>query len=169
MSTALYIGRFQPFHNGHLQAVKDILQHHSKIIIALGSSQESNTAENPWSYDERKAMINAVMKKEGIKNNREYTILAVPDINHHAQWVEHVCRCVGKFDVMYTGSALTKKLFSEKGFVIADLPRHGEISASEIRKRIIEGMNRKEFVPKEVVPFVEKKTALIKKLSIKAE
>lgn len=154
MTTALFIGRFQPFHKGHVQAVRDILKKHSHIIIAIGSSQESNTIENPFRYEERKAMIDAVMKKEGIA---DYSIPPVPDIHRHEQWVEHVCKCVGTFDVVYTGSELTKRLFSEKGFRVEDLPRHGEISATEVRQRIEHNKDWERLVPREVVQYIKKK------------
>ena len=30
----LYIGRFQPFHNGHLQAIKYVLENVDELVIA---------------------------------------------------------------------------------------------------------------------------------------
>jgi len=52
---ALFIGRFQPFHSGHLDAIKQISE--EEIIIGIGSSQYSKTEENPYSFEERKKMI----------------------------------------------------------------------------------------------------------------
>jgi len=54
---ALFIGRFQPFHKGHLLFLKSIYTQYDKIIIGIGSSQYSNSLDNPFSYDERKMMI----------------------------------------------------------------------------------------------------------------
>ncbi|MBP7820288.1 MAG: adenylyltransferase/cytidyltransferase family protein, partial [Candidatus Methanofastidiosum sp.] len=50
---ALYIGRFQPFHLGHLHVVKLILNSSKEIIIAIGSSQVSHTIQNPFTAGER--------------------------------------------------------------------------------------------------------------------
>ena len=40
MSRALFIGRFQPFHNAHLADIKKILKENDEVLIAIGSSQE---------------------------------------------------------------------------------------------------------------------------------
>ena len=40
--TALFIGRFQPFHKGHLAAIKWILKKEGKIFIVIGSNQQSS-------------------------------------------------------------------------------------------------------------------------------
>src|SRR3989338_4597048 len=53
MKKALFIGRFQPFHLGHLSDVKLALKDFDEVIIAIGSSQESGTSDNPFSDDER--------------------------------------------------------------------------------------------------------------------
>lgn len=53
----LYIGRFQPFHRGHLSVVREALKHCSKLVIAIGSAQEERTKKNPFSFEERKIFI----------------------------------------------------------------------------------------------------------------
>ena len=35
----LYVGRFQPFHLGHLGAVKSILEDVEELVIVIGSAQ----------------------------------------------------------------------------------------------------------------------------------
>ncbi len=51
--TALLIGRFQPFHNGHLEVVKTISKKCDRMIIGIGSAQLSHTFENPFTAGER--------------------------------------------------------------------------------------------------------------------
>ena len=53
----LYIGRFQPFHKGHLSVVQEALDHCDKLIIAIGSAQESGTEKNPFGFELRKELI----------------------------------------------------------------------------------------------------------------
>ena len=53
----LYIGRFQPFHKGHLSVVLEALDHCDKLIIAIGSAQESGTDKNPFAFELRKELI----------------------------------------------------------------------------------------------------------------
>ena len=53
MATALYIGRFQPPHLGHISVIKEILKKYDSVIIGIGSAQEKGTYENPFSAAER--------------------------------------------------------------------------------------------------------------------
>jgi nicotinamide-nucleotide adenylyltransferase len=48
MSRGLFIGRFQPFHNGHYMAIKDILKIEDEVIICVAASQISYTISNPF-------------------------------------------------------------------------------------------------------------------------
>lgn len=57
----ILIGRFQPFHEGHASLVRAALEHADALIILLGSAQRARSAKNPWTYDERKAMIEAAL------------------------------------------------------------------------------------------------------------
>jgi nicotinamide-nucleotide adenylyltransferase len=109
---ALFIGRFQPFHLGHLDAIKQILNEVKTVVIAIGSAQYSNTKDNPLSYQERKKIITKVLWAENIKN---FVIYPVTDIDNDEKWVDHVENIVGKFDVVYTGNAWTKRLFEAAG------------------------------------------------------
>jgi nicotinamide-nucleotide adenylyltransferase len=52
MLKALFIGRFQPLHLGHLDALKQISK--EEIIIGIGSSQYSGTKENPYNFEQEK-------------------------------------------------------------------------------------------------------------------
>ncbi len=54
---AVFIGRFSPFHNGHLQVVLEALQHSEQLIIAIGSSNAARCPRNPFSFSERSSMI----------------------------------------------------------------------------------------------------------------
>ncbi len=51
------IGRFEPFHNGHLSLVKFALQNVEELIIILGSCNVAKSIKNPWSAEERRQMI----------------------------------------------------------------------------------------------------------------
>ena len=144
MAIGLFIGRFQPFHKGHLWAVKNILKECDKVIIGIGSSQYSRTATNPFTMDERKDIIVECLKEHNI---RDYAIFSVPDVHDDNEWVRHVQRIIPHFDFVYTGSPLSRKLFTESGYVIKDLPRYKNISASEIRLRMTKGLNWEEMVP----------------------
>lgn len=146
---ALFIGRFQPFHNGHLAAIKQIEA--DKIIIGLGSSQYANTKENPFSAEQRIEMIKAVLK-----NNFNYEIYLIPDIHDNNRWVDYVCQIVPHFDVVYTGNPHTKKLFLEKEYPVRDIDLVPDINGTTIRDRMVNNQNYSHLVPTQVLNILKK-------------
>ncbi|MEM2966110.1 MAG: adenylyltransferase/cytidyltransferase family protein, partial [Candidatus Nitrosocaldaceae archaeon] len=53
----LFIGRFQPFHNGHLEAIRFALKQVEILWIVIGSAQRSHEQRNPFTAGERLSMI----------------------------------------------------------------------------------------------------------------
>jgi bifunctional NMN adenylyltransferase/nudix hydrolase len=60
VDTAFLIGRFQPFHNGHKHLIDYGLEHAKRVVVLVGGSNKARSAKNPWTYLERKAMIDSV-------------------------------------------------------------------------------------------------------------
>jgi bifunctional NMN adenylyltransferase/nudix hydrolase len=54
---AIYIGRFSPFHNGHLHTLMEGFKIAENVIVLVGSSYQPRTPKNPWSFRERADMI----------------------------------------------------------------------------------------------------------------
>jgi len=154
MSTrALFIGRFQPLHKGHLIMIKRILVQNSEIIIGIGSAQYSHTKENPFTAGERYEMIKRTLDSESIT---DYHIVPIPDTHVHSVWVGHVRSLVPKFDTVYTNSALVVRLFTEKGYKPLQLPLEKKevYSGSEVRRRILNGENWEDLVPAIVAKYI---------------
>jgi bifunctional NMN adenylyltransferase/nudix hydrolase len=55
--TLVLIGRFQPFHNAHLEIVKRATALCDKLIIVVGSARQPRTYKNPFTFEEREKMI----------------------------------------------------------------------------------------------------------------
>lgn len=53
----IFIGRFQPFHRGHLQVLKQALAQSQQVIVLIGSARQARNTRNPFSVAERQAMI----------------------------------------------------------------------------------------------------------------
>ena len=153
---ALFIGRFQPFHKGHLEAVKMILKENDEIIIAVGSAQYSHKPENPFTAGERIVMIRRALENEGI-NLKQVWIIPIPDVHVHMMWISEVVGYTPKFDVVYTNEPLTRRLFMEARFDVRPIPfiKRKIYSATEIRKRMIEDGNWEELVPKAVAEYIK--------------
>ena len=57
VNRGLYVGRFQPFHLGHLGAIKAVLKEIDEFVIVIGSAQYSHNSNNPFTAGERLVMI----------------------------------------------------------------------------------------------------------------
>ena len=53
----VFIGRFQPFHQGHHHVVMQALAHADRVIVLIGSANAPRTPKNPFTADERRTMI----------------------------------------------------------------------------------------------------------------
>jgi nicotinamide-nucleotide adenylyltransferase len=155
LTTGLYVGRFQPFHLGHLEAVKYILGRVDELVIVVGSAHDSHTQENPFTAGERITMIRLALKEARIDANR-YTVLPLPDAEFHKVWVSHLLSQTPSFDLVFTNEPLTGRLLKEAGMRVEKIPmfNRGAYTATEVRKRILEGKNWEELLPKSVAAYV---------------
>ena len=153
---ALYIGRFQPFHLGHLEVVKLILRRGIDLSIVIGSAQYSHTRKNPFTAGERIEMIRESLKDEKIRLGN-VQIIPVADVNVHGVWVSHVTSYVGRYDLVFSNEPLTIQLFKEAGVKVEGIPFFSRevYSATEIRRRIISDGDWRALVPKSVSRIID--------------
>ena len=152
MKRGLFVGRFQPFHFGHLRDIKDALKEVDELIICVGSSNESGR-ENPFSVEERVYMIDSVLQKDGIGR---YIVFPIPDFHDDKKWVEYIESLVPKFDAVYTGNEWTEKCFKLKDYNIRKVKLLEGISSTIIRNRMANNKDWMSLVPKEVADFIFK-------------
>lgn len=152
---ALYVGRFQPFHLGHIHLLREILTEYSEIILVVGSAQHSHTVENPFTAGERIQMITETLDEEKI--TKKVCIIPVDDIHRHAVWVYHIVSLTPMFDTVFSNEPLTTRLFTEAGYTVKDTPlkRRDVWSGTEIRRRIIAGKTWEECVPSAVARIIK--------------
>jgi nicotinamide-nucleotide adenylyltransferase len=151
----IYVGRFQPFHMGHLDAIKNVLQEVEEIVIVIGSAQYSHNTNNPFTAGERLTMIRQALEEEGIDQNRTW-IVPVPDVHLHMMWVSAVEGYTPKFHIVYTNEPLTKRLFTEANYKVKPLPFYERqfYSSTKIREKMANGENWQNLVPKSVADFI---------------
>lgn len=152
----LFVGRFQPFHKGHLHVVKEILSEVDELIIVVGSAQYSHRIDNPFTTGERLVMIRKALEEAKIDLGRIW-IVPVPDVHIHMVWVSVVEGYTPCFDAVYSNEPLTRRLFMEAGYEVKSIRFHKRetYSATEIRERMLKGGNWEELVPKSVAEFIK--------------
>jgi nicotinamide-nucleotide adenylyltransferase len=152
----LYVGRFQPFHLGHLSAVKSILQEAEELVIVIGSAQYSHNIDNPFTAGERLAMIRKALEEAGVDCSRVW-IVPVPDVHLHMLWVSALEGYTPRFDIVFSNEPLTRRLFTEAGYKVKAVRFFSRkvYASTQIREKMLKGGNWEELVPKSVAKFVE--------------
>tara|TARA_Y100001970_G_C14168325_1_gene822640 strand:- start:334 stop:708 length:375 start_codon:yes stop_codon:yes gene_type:complete len=74
--TAIYIGRFQPFHDGHKNLFLKALKKDKQVAILVMDSFDINK-KNPFKFNEVKKRINLALKK--YKN--KFVIIKIPVVS----------------------------------------------------------------------------------------
>ncbi|MDT8358527.1 MAG: nicotinamide-nucleotide adenylyltransferase [Methanomicrobiaceae archaeon] len=153
MSRGFYIGRFQPYHNGHQSVLEQISGVVDEIVIGVGSAQLSHEVENPFTAGERVLMITRSLK------DLKCPIYVIPieDIQRNALWVAHVRSMSPPFEKVYSSNPLVIQLFSEAGLAVEspDMYERHTHSGTEIRRRMLNDEPWTDFVPPEVVRVIE--------------
>lgn len=142
----LLIGRFQPFHKGHLSAVNFGLSKVENLWIGIGSSNKSHETKNPFTADERKEMIISSLDSESMKRVK---VFYVPDIGDHEKWTFHVDSIVPKYDVVFSNDDFTLSLYKKRGMQVIEVPllQRDMISGTKIREMILQGKEWSGLVP----------------------
>jgi nicotinamide-nucleotide adenylyltransferase len=153
MTTGLFIGRFQPFHNGHLHLIKEALNEIEHLLIGIGSSREVNKEKNPYSYVQRKEMVEAALQGNNITN---YSIHEIPDFPDDSDWIRYIKENLTEFDIVFMSDKNTAgeqwvENCLKKDCIIKKIPSLKGVDATTIRKLIKEKKGWKHLVPEEVV------------------
>jgi nicotinamide-nucleotide adenylyltransferase len=133
LTRGLYVGRFQPFHLGHLEAIKKILQEVDELVVVIGSAQEARVdLGRVW-------------------------IVPVPDVHLHMMWVSAVKGYTPKFEIVYSNEPLTKRLFIEAGYKVKGVSFYERqfYSSTLVRERMLADESWTTLVPKSVADFIK--------------
>ena len=151
------MGRFQPFHLGHLAAVKYALRQVQYLYVVVGSAQRSHERDNPFTAGERITMIKSALDGNGVDPSK-WMAIPIVDADSHSLWVTSVESMVPKFDVVFTNDALTFLLFNEGGIEVKAVPYldRSRYSATNVRARILERKDWDSLVPPQVAKLVKR-------------
>lgn len=152
---ALFVGRFQPFHLGHLSVVKQIesVPDVEKILIGIGSSQEANTEVNPFGFSERAQMITDTLKN---KLQKPFAVFGIPDVHNDEKWQKLLdILSPEKFSIVYTGNDWVKRILEKNGVEIRRPEYEYLVCASEVRELMKTGQEWQDLVPEEVISLIK--------------
>jgi bifunctional NMN adenylyltransferase/nudix hydrolase len=156
----VFIGRFQPFHNGHKAVIDAALEHAKEVVVVVGSSFAARNIRNPFTFQERKAMIKAVFPTDRVK------VVPVSDYPYDDnKWVNAIQRVVdnvlahsrrvsgkpfdpdiSKLDVGLIGHSKDSSSYYLNIFPRwknhVEVPNVGCVNATDIRTSVFEGSTR---------------------------
>lgn len=150
----LFIGRFQPFHLGHIDALNQARKKGiTEFIIGVGSSNKEHTVENPFTYEERKTMISKVLKSLGIN----FTIYALPDFDSDEDWKNYIIKNVPNFDTVISGNPRTSGIFKKTKYGVLPLKIIRDIKSTAIRHLLHIGdmTGLKALIPWQVLLYLQ--------------
>ena len=147
-----YIGRYQPFHDGHRHMVEEIAAEVDELVLGIGSAGDSHTTRNPFTAGERVMMVTKAVEE------LDATTYVVPieDLDRNSVWVSHVQSMTPRFDVAYSNNPLVVRLFEEAGVEVRQSPmfRRDVLEGTELRERMIRGRDWENLVPDAVVDVI---------------
>ncbi|HSD17904.1 MAG TPA: bifunctional nicotinamide-nucleotide adenylyltransferase/Nudix hydroxylase [Thermomonas sp.] len=148
MDYLVFIGRFEPFHNGHAAVARLALGRAKKLIFLVGSAGTPRTIKNPWTVAERAVMIQSALAEAADR----LIIRPLRDsLYNESQWIANVQRTVAEAIKADGGGAdarigLIGQDKDASSYYLREFPqwdlvdvRHTEaLSATELRRYLFE-------------------------------
>ena len=153
----LFIGRFQPFHLGHLATIKFALKSVEQLIIVIGSADKSHEMRNPFTAGERIEMIKNSLDSDNETDISRILMIPVPDTGVHTLWTSQINLLVPRYKIVFSNDPLTMILFRETGTKVIEpqLYKRELFSATEIRSRIVKNSSWKKLVTPETLQVIK--------------
>ena len=136
------VGRFQTFHKGHQMMIDKAVELCDRVGVLIGSSQESGTNKNPFTYETRAGLLKKIY-------GDRISVYPLPDIGlgNNGKWGDYVIDAVvERFgtapDLLVSGKEERRIDWfdSVKGLRIAELyiPKTVDISAGRMRELFLQ-------------------------------
>ncbi len=153
---AIYVGRFQPVHWGHVRVIEWSLERFDELIVVVGSAQDSYSLKNPFTAGERVEMLERVLRWLGIDESR-YRIVPVQDIAMNFVWVRYLVMLLPRFDYAVARNPLVTSLFSDYGIRVVTPPffERERYNATRVRELMLNGGEWERLVPPPVADYIK--------------
>lgn len=147
--TGLRIARMQPLHHGHIDAIQQALETGiERLIIGIGSANESHTADNPLHLEERLQILQTALEGYGVHKLVE--IYPIPDFVDDARWLDHINTQLPEFDTVISNNPWVIDLFAQHNKNIIKPIERIPVRASDIRQAIVD--NNLVFLQEHLLP-----------------
>lgn len=158
MSRGIFIGRFQPFHLGHIAAIKFAFKKVDELAIVVGSAQASYESQNPFTAGERISMIKDSLNADSMIDCKKTLIIPVPDTNIHSTWTHSVDMLVPNYDIVFTNNTFTGYLFVQRNIEVTEpkLLNRSDLSGTEIRRRMMKNLKWTHLVTEQTQSVIER-------------
>ena len=151
----LVVGRFQPFHRGHLELIRALRRGspHERLLVVIGSAEQAYTWANPFTAGERYEMVERALTEARVP---DVAIVPVVDIARHALWVRYLEGLLPRFDWVYSHNPLTVLLFQRAGYPTKSPPliARERFEGVQIRERLARGQDVRALVPPAVARYL---------------
>lgn len=152
----LMIGRFQPFHLGHLELARQVLKECDELVVAVTSSQYNYLAKDPFTAGERIEMVLEALRGDGVDPSRRL-VLGIENQHNVATWASYLRAALPRFDAVYSGNDYVAMLLADSGITVIG-PKFLErdrFNATLIRRMMARGGDWEEAVPGAVARFIK--------------
>lgn len=143
---AVFLGRFQPFHNGHKKVVEKYRDEYEDFSVLIGSSEKEESKDNPLSFEERKEVIHECLPELDVQGLEDET----KDKEGNRKWIENLEKKT-EADLLISGNNLVKKIVEKHSDLEIQEPEMHDpeiYSGTEIRRRVRSGEEWRYLTPK---------------------
>ena len=160
-------GRFQPFHNGHLEYLLGAAARADEVFVGITNPDPSRVKpepadplrhlpeSNPWTYTERLLMVKAAVRDAGLELDRVH---AIPfPVNDPELWVAYVPDGVTQYIRLFSewGGAKIERM-RDAGYEVVVLDEGAEkhVSGADVRVALRDGGDWESLVPADVADVI---------------
>ncbi len=153
----LFFGRFQPFHYGHLAALKWLYERFSEVVVLIGMADESHTWINPFTAGERIMMVREAARWAGLDLSRIITA-TIRTLSIYVGNAGYVLNYVPPVEAVANANPAVNRAFRDAGYktVTPPIVNRDKWSGEYIRCLMLLGRDEwRELVPPPVAEIIE--------------
>src|SRR5688500_18937852 len=164
-------GRFQPFHNGHLEYMRGAAERCDELFVGITNPDPARVKpeasdparhlpeSNPWSYADRLLMVKAAARDPGLELERVH-VIPFP-VNEPELWPAYVPAGVTQYLRLFSdwgGEKLDRLRAAGYEVVVLDEGAEKQVSGSEVREALRSDGDWESFVPPGVAAVIRSLT-----------